>query len=241
MNQNSYVICPVCQKHRFPIDEGQSNICPVCGWIHDVVSENDPEKVWGPNELSLSDHTKRYQYYQEKIPGYHWKRDKYPTVPQIESILCPVCNKYRFSPLTWDEVCQGERPSEAFCPRCGWHYDEEQQDNPDLSLKTNILSLKSYRELYAQKCSEDPNYDYFEEMTVSYIATPHRCPVCGKYEFRDTCCFDICPYCGWEDDGTDDDSPILGANDLRFSEFKMRYEKLVSSNPKYKWSKDGRP
>ena len=31
------------------------------------------------------------------------------------------------------------------------------------------------------------------------------CPVCGEYEFEDVLCHDICPVCGWEDDGMEVD------------------------------------
>ena len=56
-----------------------------------------------------------------------------------------------------------------------------------------------------------------------------------------TISFDICPYCGWEDDGTEDDTTVLGANDLRFSEYKKRYERYVQEDPKYRWDKNGNP
>ena len=76
-------------------------------------------------------------------------------------------------------------------------------------------------------------------MTNNYIPIPHMCPVCGKTEFADECCYDICKYCGWEDDGTEDDSPYLGANDLRFSEYKRRYNQYIKDNPNYRWDKNG--
>ena len=30
--------------------------------------------------------------------------------------------------------------------------------------------------------------------------TQHNCPICGKYSFVQDNSFDICKYCGWEDD-----------------------------------------
>ena len=93
----------------------------------------------------------------------------------------------------------------------------------------------------AAKIKENPSYSFFEEETNNYVPTPHACPVCGKYKFEDECCFDICPFCGWEDDGTDDDTDILGANDLRFSLYKERYSRYLSQDPKYRWDKNGKP
>lgn len=29
---------------------------------------------------------------------------------------------------------------------------------------------------------------------------PHKCPICGQYEFPEEGSFDICEVCGWEDD-----------------------------------------
>lgn len=90
--------------------------------------------------------------------------------------------------------------------------------------------------MYAERLKLNPNYSFFEEETDNYVPTPHKCPVCRKYTFEDNCCFDICPYCGWEDDGTDSDDTI-GANDLSFSEFKKRYERFLGDNPDYRWDK----
>lgn len=30
--------------------------------------------------------------------------------------------------------------------------------------------------------------------------TPHKCPVCGQYEFESQGSDDICEVCGWQDD-----------------------------------------
>lgn len=60
------------------------------------------------------------------------------------------------------------------------------------------------------------------------------CPICGKYTFYGKNNFDICKYCGWENDTADG-----GANDLPLEEFKKRYERLIANNPKYIWKVNG--
>lgn len=31
------------------------------------------------------------------------------------------------------------------------------------------------------------------------MSEPHKCPVCGKFEFEYVGCHDICPICKWQD------------------------------------------
>lgn len=40
------------------------------------------------------------------------------------------------------------------------------------------------------------------------------CPICGDYRFQEHDDFDICPICGWENDGLQNDNPDYagGAN-----------------------------
>ncbi len=47
------------------------------------------------------------------------------------------------------------------------------------------------------------------------------CPVCGKTEFQSECDYNICKYCGWENDDWFDEG---GANYLSLVEYKKRYE-----------------
>ena len=241
MNRQSNYLCPVCGEHRFPDPGDQFNVCPHCGWIHDIISEENPSEATGPNSLSLFDHKYRYAHYTEENPLYHYKRDGYPPIAQVETMDCPVCGKFKFTPLTWDDIFSGMTPSDSYCTVCGWHYDPNQHAHPNLKNGANAFSLNEYKTWYSEKLDEDPNYDYFEELTDGYAPTPHKCPVCGKYEFKDDCSYGICPFCGWEDDGTEDDSAILGANDLRYSEYKKRYENYIRQNPRYRWDKNGKP
>ena len=59
-----------------------------------------------------------------------------------------------------------------------------------------------------------------------YIKQPHMCPVCGKYEFPDRDSYDICPFCGWEDDALQEDEPDYegGANDPSLNQYRAAYE-----------------
>ena len=53
-----------------------------------------------------------------------------------------------------------------------------------------------------------------------------KCPVCGKYTFKKSGDYDICPVCEWENDpiqlaNPDEDG---GANDLSLNEYKKEYK-----------------
>jgi len=52
-----------------------------------------------------------------------------------------------------------------------------------------------------------------------------KCPVCGKYDFAAENSFDICPICGWENDGVqaDDHSYAGGANLLSVKEARIEF------------------
>ena len=152
---------------------------------------------------------------------------------QYKPMLCPVCGDFYFS-----ELQEGDDVRKLRCSRCGWRYDLVQTENPDKENGANELSLNAYKAQYARKLADNPQYDFAEENTPA--PTPHLCPVCGRHQFRDEWSFDICPFCGWEDDGGEAIEEI-GANGVPFLEYKNRYQNFVKQNPKYKWKKDGYP
>lgn len=237
MSYSTYT-CPICGKHRFT-ESGDFSICPHCGWENDAVMNDDPSYFGGANDLCQLDFQLRYRYYVSQNPNYHWAHDHYPKVPQIEEMDCPVCKKMRFAPLRWDEIYCGVTPSDVHCQYCGWRYDLAQTEKPDLKTSANEMSLNEYRAWYAKKIAEDQNYTYFDEMTDQYVPIPHKCPVCGKYEFEDESCYNICPFCGWEDDGVQLDDPDFdgGANTLSLKQYRKEYRKLVQADPNYRWDK----
>lgn len=64
------------------------------------------------------------------------------------------------------------------------------------------------------------------------ILKPHKCPICGKYEFDVRGSYEICPYCGWEDDTWDDsDDEESGANAATIGEYKELYKSGKTETP----------
>ena len=55
------------------------------------------------------------------------------------------------------------------------------------------------------------------------------CPVCGKHRFTGYGSFDICKFCGWEDDDLMEDNPDYsrGTNDLSLNDYRKEYQKKI--------------
>ena len=64
------------------------------------------------------------------------------------------------------------------------------------------------------------------------------CPICGKTTFGQLYDYDICKFCGWENDGYYEAG---GANEISREEYKKRYKKYILLNNKYIWKTDGFP
>jgi len=153
-------------------------------------------------------------------------------IKKYKSIICPICEKFKFTAIQdGDEI-------PPWCYSCGWIYDSDQIENFDLKEGENRLSLREYILWYKYKIEENPDYDYSEENEPEQIS--HKCPVCEKYEFKEEGSYDICPYCGWEDDDIQLDDPDYpnGANEMSLNEYKKDYYKKINNNPKYKWIKN---
>ncbi len=65
------------------------------------------------------------------------------------------------------------------------------------------------------------------------------CPICGKHFFKEVNDFNICPFCGWENDGMQNDDENLSgmANELSQKEYRIVYLKLLNKQPDYVWEK----
>lgn len=65
----------------------------------------------------------------------------------------------------------------------------------------------------------------------------HPCPVCGKTAFSEA--FEICPFCGWENDGSESIPEMAGgANGLSFNKYCMEYRRKIAADPDYTWAKE---
>lgn len=62
------------------------------------------------------------------------------------------------------------------------------------------------------------------------------CPICHKYKFEYE--YDICPFCGWENDGTAYDYPnMTGANTLTIHCYYKWYWRKLKKYPDFHWLK----
>lgn len=155
------------------------------------------------------------------------------TLKQIKPMLCPVCGKFYFSELLEDEIKEGQTPNTTQCSRCGWFYDLEQVANPELKHESNEMSLNEYIEWYKNKIKDDPTWEYYQVFIGN--PEPHKCPLCGEYEFKDSLTYDICPVCGWEDNGLETDPNYkTHPSQMSFNERKEWFEKQRKINPKFK-------
>jgi len=154
----------------------------------------------------------------------------------IKEMLCPVCEKYCFEPFTEDELEEGMKPEDEFCPVCGWNYDEKQINDHNLKTELNHKTINEYKQWFNKQIDINPNYNYIEYNKPKSM--PHMCPVCGKYEFIQAISYDICPYCGWEDDGTEEEDEYhIGVNGMSCNDYKKEYKELIEQNPNYRWKK----
>lgn len=158
-------------------------------------------------------------------------------IKDFKPMECPICHEYYFADDAEDEK---EMPNykgkhDDYCVHCGWKYDLFQFEHPEVGDLTNKLSLNDYKKWFENKLAEDSNFDYTD---ATYVPASHMCPVCGKYEFKDISSFDICPYCGWEDDEVmelEPDNWAGCANPLCLNDYRKEYQEKIKKNPNYKW------
>lgn len=87
MKKNERHLCPVC--HETNIIE-EFDICPVCGWVSNLVQNEDDAFEDGPNRLSLSQSREWFKLKRKVDSEYTWKAnasvDGNPTKDDLEKL-----------------------------------------------------------------------------------------------------------------------------------------------------------
>ena len=68
----------------------------------------------------------------------------------------------------------------------------------------------------------------------------HVCPVCGKTTFTSKGSYEICEFCGWEDEMWCEEHPDeeSTANYRSLNEYRREYLQRVKGNSDYSWWKE---
>lgn len=165
---------------------------------------------------------------------------------KFKSMDCPVCGQFYFSgpskylsPEEIEEELQDFAEGRVQCTHCGWIYDLGQTENPDSREGHNPKSLNEHRKWFKAKVEENPDYDWWEENKPA--PTPHKCPVCGEFEFEDEGSHEICPICGWQDDGMDEIDPdSWSACGMSYNEALANFKAKRAADPNYRRGKSKR-
>lgn len=168
---------------------------------------------------------------------------------------CPVCGKSEFVDVNWlleeenkakayaidpntgkKRLLDAIEAAEVHCEYCGWMYDLKQVVDHDAVGDRNNETVNVLKQEYQTKIRENPNYNFDDEAAKP---TPHMCAICGEYEFENENSYDICPICGWIDDGTEEIpfNDYSEVNVISIKEAKEDFQKKRIENPKYKYSK----
>ncbi|GEM_PF-787789 len=161
-------------------------------------------------------------------------------IKQVKPMLCPVCHKFYFTKLSEEEIEDGKTPNDLQCTCCGWFYDLEQFRNPNLEKQSNVMSLNEYKAWYKAKKRGNPKWEYDNEQPQK--KEPHECPCCGEHTFPDALSHEICPVCGWEDSGFEDEpDERISYFCMSLNERKSWFTEHRKRNPKFRFSPLGRP
>mgnify|MGYP000030106166 CR=1 FL=1 len=74
---------------------------------------------------------------------------------------------------------------------------------------------------------------------MEQIDGKHPCPVCGRTIFREYDSYDICEFCGWEDNAYQEEHPCAGGgpNSSLYS-YRKKYRQKIAADPEYTWAKE---
>lgn len=117
---------------------------------------------------------------------------------QIKKIMCPVCGKFYFDGSNdksvnldsqveiedYEEELNEYKNGKMICHSCGWIYDINQAKVENLTEGFNKKSVNELKKEYEKKIKINPNYFFYDELYPN-VPVPHKCPICGEYEFAD--------------------------------------------------------
>lgn len=152
-------------------------------------------------------------------------------------MICPVCDKFYFTKLIDVDIDQlGLTPNTTQCRMYGWFYDLEQFKDPNLKNDSNAMSLNEYKEWYKKKIKENKKWEYYQDFVGDPV--PTKCKLCGEHTFKDRLTYDICPICGWQDNGFEDDPDEKPSDwEMSFNDYRKWFKEQRAKDPKFRYSK----
>lgn len=98
----------------------------------------------------------------------------------------------------------------------------------------NRLFFYSYGELYPEAVPPRKKIRCYTELSNAFVlpvkAFAFQCPVCGEKTLQYRGMFEICDFCGWEDEGLDgdDEEPGFGPNgDYTIRQYREEYKRQL--------------
>ena len=80
--KNKMLPCPCCGNYTIIDDDLIVDICPVCFWQYDIVAQENPDRIIGPNHVSLNTAKENYKKYGAMSFDYQ----KYVRAPFLEEL-----------------------------------------------------------------------------------------------------------------------------------------------------------
>lgn len=126
--------CECCGQEQPELTE-YGDTCPYCGWQHDSVDEDCPDRLNGPNHVTL---------YQAR---WHYRLTGSRLFTVTRGIATSLGWHYCFP--NHCACCQLKQPKGTVygdvCAACGWIHDMIDEEHPDDTWGANRFSLNRYR------------------------------------------------------------------------------------------------
>ena len=74
---------------------------------------------------------------------------------------------------------------------------------------------------------------------MKQINGKHLCPVCGRTVFREYDSYEICSFCGWEDNAFQEEHPYTGGGpNASLHSCRRNYRQKITADPAYTWARE---